>query len=244
MAVEMEAERAHILRPEETLPPSQQKDEGKQRTPKPKSGANLPYQRQLQAMKDLGINYDQVDRSEVTEANGWRIDSYQTGLPPEPPGAPIDGGSFAAAKAVLQDYSFVDPDLIRGYYDPEAPLLGRVMLLKVKVFTLFKFEFGVRVNQVIDEVTDNEYTWGYAYQTLQGHFEMGEITFKVSKEKSTGNVVFRINAYSKLDRIRNLVYRVGARLFARRLQLRYADYALKRLPQMVEERLKTDGAGG
>jgi uncharacterized protein (UPF0548 family) len=194
--------------------------------------------RRLQALEDLGINYAVADRSEVTEANGWRIDSYRTDLPPEPPGAPVAGGSFALARSVVERYGFVDPGLIRGYYDPEAPLLGRVMLLKVKVFGLFRFEFGVRINRVIDEERADEYVWGYAYQTLEGHFEMGEITFEVAKQKESGRVIFRIDAYSKLGTIRNLVYRVGARLFARRLQLRYAEYALKRLPELVAEGMR------
>ena len=203
----------------------------------PGAPPGIAYQRQLQALKDLGINYEVADPGELTEANGWRVDSYEAELPSEPPGPPLDDGSFAIARSVVQDYSFVDPGLIRGYYDPSAPLLGRVMLLKVTVFGAFKFEFGVRVNKVIDEERGEESIWGYAYQTLQGHFEMGEITFEVAKNRKSGRVLFRINAYSKLGAIRNLVYRVGARLFARRLQLRYAEYALKRLPEMVAERL-------
>lgn len=235
-----EQEESHILKPDETLPPSQQPA----RRSAPAAGIgdlsawpNLPYMRQLQTLERLDINYSLDNRSEFTKANGWNIDSYEADLPPEPPGPPIDGGSFAICKAILHDYSFVDPKLIKGYFNPDTPLVDRVMLLKVRVFLIFSFEFGVRVSQVIDESRDGCSTWGYAYRTLQGHFEQGEITFKVEKDERTGRTMFRINAYSKLGRIRNIIYRIGAALFGRKLQIRFADYALKKVQEMVAQRL-------
>ena len=238
----MNDEGTHIVKPDELVPPSRQGERAgsatdragtRGRTTKP----NYRYMARLKALERLDVNYRLENRSEVSEANGWRIDSYEADLPPEPPGKPIDGGSFAHARAIINSYSFVDPGLIRGYFDPEAPLLGRVMLLKVRVFLIFRFDFGVRVNKVIDEVSEDEYVGGFGYQTLQGHFEMGEIAFTVAKRKDTGKVFFRINAYSKLGHIENVIYRIGAFLFARRLQIRFARYALKQVQQMVAQRL-------
>jgi uncharacterized protein (UPF0548 family) len=193
--------------------------------------------RQLKTLEKLGVNYSLDNRSEFTRTNGWNIDSYEADLPPEPPGPPIDGGSFAICKSILSDYSFVDPKLIKGYFDPDTPLVERVMLLKVRVFIVFTFQFGVRVSQVIEECRDDVYTWGYAYRTLEGHFEQGEITFKVEKEADTGRTLFRINSYSRLGHIRNIFYRIGASLFGRKLQLRFANYALRKVQEMVAQRL-------
>ncbi len=242
-----ESGQPHILKPDEALPPSQQPGHAPDAAP-PSGTRNLSarpsarYIQQLRRLEKLGINYSLEHRSEYTTANGWNIDSYEADLPPEPPGPPIDGGSFAIGKAVLHDYGFVDPRLIKGYFDPDAPLLGRVMLLKVRVFLIFTFKFGVRVSQVIEEHKDGIYSWGYAYRTLEGHFEKGEITFKVEKDERSGRTVFRINAYSKLGHIRNIFYRIGAALFGRKLQLRFADYALKKVQAMVAGRLGQSAA--
>lgn len=199
------------------------------------------YSSYLERWGNAHLNFDINKSEEFTEANGWRIDDYSIGLPNETPGAPLPNGSFAAAREVISNYEFPDPTLITGIFVPDKPLENRIMVLQAR-FLFFTFLFGVRVSQVIDEVRPTEkqgnaYIWGYSYQTLEGHFEMGEITFEIWKYEQTGEVRFQVHAYSKTDHIRNPLYRLGFALFGRGLQVRFARTATVRMQQLVLERL-------
>lgn len=199
------------------------------------------YANQFERWGKTDYNFDINRTEEFTEANGWRLDDYSIGLPGEPPGEPLPNGSFAAAKNVVKNYEFPDPALISGIFLPEGDLKDRVMILRAR-FWFFQFLFGVRIGSVIDEVRETEKqgkatVWGYSYRTLQGHFEMGEITFEVWKYHETGEVRFRVHAYSKPDRIPNPFYRIGFRIFGRSLQVRFARTATERMQQLVLERL-------
>jgi len=200
-----------------------------------------PYASRFEQWRRANLNFDINQTEQFTESNGWRIDDYSTGLPGEAPGAPEPNGSFAAAKDIVLNYEFPDPSLISGVFLPDDPLNERIMILRAH-FLLFNFLFGVRIGNVIDEVRQTEkqgpaYVWGYSYRTLEGHFEMGEITFEVWKYAQTGEVRFRVHAYSKPDRIKNPFYRIGFRIFGRSLQMRFARASMARMQQLVLERL-------
>ena len=121
------------------------------------------------------------------------------------------------------------------------------MLLKAR-FLVFTFWFGVRVGGEVDEVREGDdgrvWAWGYDYATLEGHFERGRITFEVRKEEATGRVRFHIDAFSKPDRIRNPFYRIGFKLFGRRLQVRFAERACERMQRFVRQEIEARTAGG
>jgi uncharacterized protein (UPF0548 family) len=199
------------------------------------------YSNQFDRWRAIDLNFDINKTEEYTTAHGWRLDDYGIGLPSEPPGEPIPNGSFEAARQVVLNYEFPDPDLITGIFVPDVALKDRIMILRAR-FLIFSFMFGVRIGNVWDELRDTEKNgkarvWGYSYRTLQGHFEMGEITFEVWKTLQTGEVRFRIHAYSKPDRIPNIFYRIGFTVFGRSLQVRFARTALARMQQLVMERL-------
>jgi uncharacterized protein (UPF0548 family) len=198
------------------------------------------YRSRIQSYEDTAYNFDVDAHESFTAANGWRIDSYVQELPLEPPGEPAPQGSFETARQIIRNYEFPDPNLITGIYVPDTPLDKRVMVLKAR-FLLFTFYFGVKVGNVIDEIRHDEKkgdarVWGWSYRTLEGHFEMGEITFSLWKFLESGEVEFRINAYSKVTTIPNPFYRIGFRLFGRGLQLRFARTAMARVNQLVRER--------
>jgi hypothetical protein len=88
-----------------------------------------------------------------------------------------------------------------------------------------------------DDKRGEAQVWGYSYRTLEGHFEMGEITFEIWKYLATGEVEFRIHAYSKPTLIRNPFYRIGFWMFGRSLQVRFARTAMERMQQIVISRL-------
>jgi uncharacterized protein (UPF0548 family) len=205
------------------------------------------HQSRFERFRQARINYDPDRRHEYTEAQGWRFDHYSVELTPELPGAPLENGSWRVAQNVIRNYEFPDPSIVTGIFIPDDPLEQRIMILRAR-FLWFTFFFGTRVSSVIDEVRQHDgqdvHVWGYSYQTLEDHFEMGEITFEVWKYAESGKVEFRIHAYSKTAHIPNPFYRLGFRLFGRHLQKRFAYSALKRMVQFVEERTGQDAVEG
>ena len=207
------------------------------------------YADRLDAIREGALNFD--DARDYTEAEGWHLDTYDVDLVPEPPGPPLPpggpGASWAVACDLVRDYAFPDPALVTGIFSPDDDLPGRPMLLKAR-FLVFTFWFGVRVGAEVDEVRETDggrvHAWGYDYATLEGHFERGRITFEVLKEEATGRVRFHIDAFSKPDRIRNPFYRVGFKLFGRRLQVRFAESACRRMQRFVRQELDARRAGG
>jgi hypothetical protein len=198
------------------------------------------YRAQLEALAALKLNFDLERRHEYTEANGWHIDSYAVDLPPEPPGPPLPNGSWAATKRVVMEYRFPDPRIVTGIFAPDQPLDKRVMLLRAR-FLCFNFFFGVRIGGVVDQTVPDEagpkHVWGFNYQTLEGHFERGQMDFAVTKWLESGRVAFTIHAFSQAAPIANIFYRIGFRLFGRGLQRRFARRALARVQELVAEEL-------
>jgi hypothetical protein len=208
----------------------------------PKASPSLyeQYKKQIEALAVLKLNFDLERRHEYTEANGWHIDSYAVDLPAEPPGPPLPDGSWAATKQVLMEYRFPDPRIVTGIYAPDQPFDKRVMLLRAR-FLWMNFFFGVRIGGVVDQTVPDEEgpktVWGFNYQTLEGHFERGQMDFAVTKWLETGRVAFTIHAFSQAAQIRNIFYRIGFRLFGRGLQRRFARSALARVHSLVVEQL-------
>jgi uncharacterized protein (UPF0548 family) len=201
------------------------------------------YSNQFEHWKNIELNFDPSKQEEFTEVNGWRIDDYKIGLPSEPPGEPVAGGAWEVAKGIVNNYEFPDPSLIIGVFVPDIPLKERIMIVKAR-FLIFTFLFGVRISQVIDEVRDSgkrgqARVWGYGYQTLSGHFEMGEIIFEVWKFLDSGDVEFRMHAYSKPAAISNPFYQIGFRIFGRSLQKRFGATSLERMQRLVLERISS-----
>jgi hypothetical protein len=199
------------------------------------------YSRQLDQLVELPINFELERRDEFTEANGWRIDDYHAELPAEPPGPPLPQGPWEAACRIMREYRFPDPAIITGIFYPDRPLGERVMLLRAR-WLVFTFYFGVRVGGVTDEELPRpdggrERVFSFNYQTLQGHFERGQIDFTAAKDLGSGAVSFRIHAFSQTGQIRNPILRLGFRLFGRRLQVRFARRSLARMQQLVQAEL-------
>lgn len=209
------------------------------------------YRSAIERLADAPVNFDLERRHEYTESNGWKIDAYEAELPPERPGPPEPGGSFSLAREVLVNYEFPDPAILEGFYEPTSELLNRVMLLRAK-FLFLRFEFGVRISEVVDEAIlansgsgsapdSTIHRWGYAYQTLQGHWEMGQMTFRIEKVERTGDVMFYIDAFSRVGHIPNVLYRIGFWIFGRRIQVKFAKRAMQRMQTLVAARLEQAG---
>lgn len=191
------------------------------------------YVDQINSLSQLDYNYDVKTYHESNDKSGWNVDHHQAKLTIEPPGPPLKGGPFERVCEVIRLYQFPDPRLVSAVFDPAGELRGRNMLMHAH-FLWFTFTFGVRVTEVIDDVRTDKFgrkirVWGYAYRTLKGHFEIGEIRFEVSKNFESGEICFDINSYSKPDRIPNFFFRVGFKLFGRILQRYFASSSMARL---------------
>lgn len=194
---------------------------------------------QLERIHDLDLNFDPEDLSSV-KRDAWHVDDYCRSLRPEPPGEPVRSGSFETAKHLLGDYEFADPKRIRAYYRADAPLEGRDMLLEIRYLGL-RVRVGVRVGVVFDEVREiaerRVRVWGWAYRTLQGHLERGQMDYQVWKWLDTGEVEFRIHAVAQKAKSRNPVLNLGFRMVGRHEQVQFARQCAERMKRLVEGRL-------
>jgi uncharacterized protein (UPF0548 family) len=196
-----------------------------------------PEQR-LAALRTKRVNFD--PDAPHREEDGWRIDLYCEWLPSEPPGEPVEGGSFQVAQKLLRAYQVADPDIVQAYYDHDAPLEGRDMLLKLK-FLVFRTWAGCRVGEVTDETRTEDgrpvRVWGWPYRTLEGHIEEGEMSWEVWKWLDTGEVEFHVHSYSRNAHARNPIVNLGFKLVGQFERRRYLRSACKRMARFTAERL-------
>jgi uncharacterized protein (UPF0548 family) len=202
--------------------------------------------RALTALHDKGINFEPPADDARLADEGWRLDDYCRPLPSEAPGQPEPNGSFEIARRLMRDYEFADPAIVRAIYEKDSELEGRDMLLKARFWGL-TFDLGVRVGGVVDETRQvggrAVRAWGWGYRTLTGHLEAGQMDYEVWKWLDSGEVEFRIHAYSRPASIRNPIVRLGFRLFGRGQQLKFARHALRRMERLTAEELGRETGG-
>ncbi len=198
----------------------------------------------LDQLHDKGLNFEQGERGDFTAARGWKVDEYCQPLPSEPPGPPLADGSWEVARRLLRDYEFADPSIVRAVYHPNRPLEERDMLLEVRFWGL-RFRFGVRVGGVRDETRQIDgrevRVWGWNYQTLQGHLEMGQMDYEVWKWLDTGVVEFHTCRFSRHAHVANPIVRLGLRLFGRHEQVKFARRACDRMARLTADALHPAG---
>jgi uncharacterized protein (UPF0548 family) len=153
------------------------------------------------------LNFEPRPLSEYTPANGWHADALAQALP---------AGSFAVAARLVREYAMADPALVRADFDPETPLMGRVMTLRV----IFRRVLSVRARVKVTRVWDELGLSGFEYATLPGHVEQGRMDYQV-REHPDGRVEFRLHAHSRASGEGPWWARIGFRLFGRREQLRF-----------------------
>ncbi len=194
---------------------------------------------QLERLHHLELNFD-PEGLPAAARDAWHVDDYCHSLRPEPPGEPVRHGSFETAKLLLCGYEFADPTRIRAYYRPDTPLEGRDMLLEIRYLGL-RVRVGVRIGPMFDEVREiagrSARVWGWAYRTLEGHLERGQMDYQVWKWLGTGEVEYRIHAVSEVAEIRNPILNLGFRLVGRREQRLFARRCAERMERLVNSRL-------
>lgn len=191
----------------------------------------------LAALRGREVNYDEARAPTPAHRGDWHVDHHRAAIDTEPPGVPVPGGPWEIACALVREYEFADPRILRAIYRPGDPLLGRDMLLEGR-FLMLRFYLGVRVTEVVDETRDGHRVWGWGYQTLAGHLEQGKLTYEVVKESDTGEVALVVRAYSRPAPITNPLLRLGFQLFGRRIQLRFYTAVGERLGASVRATLR------
>ncbi len=194
----------------------------------------------LAALAAKTPNFD-LDRRDFGRA--WHDDDHRQPLPGEPPGPPLAGGSWETARALVETYAFADPAMVRAVFDPEAPLVGRNMLLELRLPPL-RFYVGVRIVAVRDETRRRDgrdaRVWGWDYVTLEGHVEAGRRAFEVWKWLDTGEVEFRTYAHAR-PALENPVLRLGFFVFGRHRRAEFGRTACERMARLTGARVSPGG---
>lgn len=200
---------------------------------------------QLERLRHSGLNFDPQELAEATADSDWRVDHYRQALRPEAPGEPVEGGSWSIARDLSASYDFVDPSIVRAYFDPSEPVENRTMLLEVRFWGL-RIYAGVRAGAVYDDLRREQgrkaRVSGWSYQTLSGHFEKGRMDYELWKWLDSGEVDFRIEAASRRANPGNPLVAVGFRLFGRRKQGEFMRTACERMDALTRAVLRGERA--
>lgn len=179
---------------------------------------------------------------DMTRGRGWRELRSQALVAREAPGPPLPGGPFERAWDGITRYAFSDPRIVTVHFDPRAPLVGRRLLLEVRVLGLH-YLCGVVIRETRNEGAkpagpDGAVARGFRYDTLEGHLERGAEWFLLEKDPESGEIRFRIHARFRPGQFPNWWSRLGFALLARRYQRlwhRRAHHRLSVLAAAPEE---------
>ncbi len=193
--------------------------------------------RRLRALADVPVNYDPASLDLRHPPHGWHVDDRCQPLDPEPPGQPLRDGSFEVARRLICGYEFADPSLVRAHYDPAVALQGREMVLELRALNLIRVFVGVRVVHVYDELRTvggrRSRVFGWAYRTLEGHVERGQMDWMVCKWLDTGEVQFRVRAVSRPAPVANPLIRLGFLVLRRHERRVFLDSTDRRMRELT-----------
>ncbi len=179
---------------------------------------------------------DTVERNftleEIGPETGWRYYYSRAVVSRSEPGPPRPGGAFDVGRDAVASYAFSDPRIVTVHLDPSRPLLGRRMLLEIKIFGLHYLS-GVVVGDVLSKDVEGRTLFGFRYDTLEGHIERGFEWFILAKDHETGEIFFRIQAVWKPGQFPNWWSRLGFHLFALRYQRAWHRLAHVRLRTLI-----------
>jgi uncharacterized protein (UPF0548 family) len=179
----------------------------------------------LEDLAPLGLNFEPQPPDRYTPEYGWHADVLRQELP-------SGERAFEVARRLVTDYRMADPALVRPTYDAAHPLLGRDMVLELRLWRLLSVRAGVRVTRVWDE----ERCFGFEYATLEGHVEAGRMDYQVRRNED-GGVDFWIHANSRPADHGLPWVRLGFRLLGRREQLRFYHRCCERIAVLTAREL-------
>jgi uncharacterized protein (UPF0548 family) len=163
----------------------------------------------LERLTSAPINFTGTE-DDLTGDRGWQHYHSDARIVPH-----SDDESFARARVALANYQFSDPRIVVAHFDPKGPLLGRRILLEIRVLGL-RYLCPALVTHVRDEAS----AYGFRYDTLQGHIERGMEWFLLTKD-ADGALRFRIEARWQTGDMPNWWSRAGFRLLSGYFQRRW-----------------------
>lgn len=193
--------------------------------------------RYLTALAQSPVNFE-TPPEEMIPANGWTVDWSEDEIGTEPEGPPLADGPFARAKQAIINYDFSDPSIVTGHFDPTTPVVGRNMLLELKVLK-FRFLCGVRVHSVRDDLEQGTSYFGFRYDSLEGHMERGYEWFLLTKDHGTGGIHFRIEAHWGLGDFPSLWSKLGFWLIGEHYRVLWRHRAPARLREIARQTIAT-----
>src|SRR4051794_3710762 len=93
--------------------------------------------------------------SDSTPETPWTEEHFEAPLGHEAPGPPLPDGLFSRVRHAIRAYRFADPRITRGRFDSTVPLLGRDILVEVRVL-LIHMLVGLRIGEIIDRSDEQE----------------------------------------------------------------------------------------
>lgn len=191
-------------------------------------------QEHLEHVSTLERNFLE-DPSELVNRSGWYSYASESTLGRAPRGPAVADGPFEQACTALCRYRFSDPRIVQAYFDDDAELRGRPMVLILRAFRILRFLTGVRVGAVRHEESKDETIFGFRYETLEGHIERGAEWFILRKDHASGSVRLRITAFWLPGDFPNWWSRVGFRLIGEHYQQKWHRRAHAYMAHILHE---------
>ena len=154
-----------------------------------------------------------------------RRDRFRREVGREPPGPPQADGPFRRAAEAILRYQVFPPALIRPVLRRSPVEVGDTVGILYRAPGPVRLFFGARVIDRFDRIEGGVARAGFTYRTLVGHPELGEETFAVDKDLTSGVVSVELASWSRPG---TRLARIGAPLM-RRLQVRASLRALDHL---------------
>lgn len=193
------------------------------------------------------VNYDADALDLAHPPPSWNVDRRRQPLPSEASGDPVPEGSWEIACRLIRGYEFADPSLVRAHYDRDHPLQDRTMLLELRALNLVRVYVGTRVVHVYDEQRQEgghrARVFGWAYRTLEGHVEQGQMDWQVWKWLHSGEVEFRVHAVSRTAPIPNPVVRLAFAALKGHERTLFLDSTTRRMLRFTELALEREQRG-
>lgn len=186
----------------------------------------------LEALSLRPRNFAQEHLEALGEGPAGGTERKAMHIAQEPIGLPVAGGPFELAQGEVRAYGFSDPAIVEGHFDPVVELLGRRMLLELKVLGLH-YLCGVVVSDVRSSATSDESVFGFRYDTLVGHIERGAEWFVLTKDHTSGAVSFAIHSWWCEGDMPNWWSRAGFRVLSPIYRRRWIRRAGVRLREAV-----------
>ncbi len=155
------------------------------------------------------------------------------------PGRPEQDSLWWRAHREVAAYAFTPARLLRAHYLRDEPLLGKNLLL-VGRFAVARFVMGVRITEAGFDEDGVRYSWGWSYETLQGHLERGRVDYRVVKHLKTGLVTLEVNSYNQVNPRAHPFIRLGWSFFGRRAQRRFYRSVGENLRRLARKDQVTD----